>query len=329
MKPKKLTARAKLGIIILGVTLIGNGSALHAQGNRALGFFPLRSQSPIQQLRFGIQHHPPWTVPQGTWALQLQHTWKNLWLYDERRFLIDGEIHETVLRSAYGVTDRFEIMLELPVRYLSGGVLDGLIEGFHRMMGLGQAGRDKFPRNRFVVEITVPGKGGSTALNRSSDNGWQVGNFVLSSTYSLIQNRDHKFRAIVTGNIKFPTATTSEMFGSQKMDFGLSFGVGYRMQPFHFYYNAGLLYFGNRTIMGLELRQWRFSLLLALEYHPIGSQHSWVVQGLVESGVAKDYGQFSQRTSEVIFGYKHHCTKGWVFEVGFLENLFYTKVKMV
>ncbi|MDW7680328.1 MAG: DUF3187 family protein, partial [bacterium] len=55
----------------------------YSQGypTHGFGFIPLRSQSPIQQLRFSIQHHPPWTVSKGTWAFQLQHTWKNVWLH--------------------------------------------------------------------------------------------------------------------------------------------------------------------------------------------------------------------------------------------------------
>ena len=323
MDTKKNQGRLAGLYFILFIFLLIGQTLLFARDNKPLGFFPLRSQSPIQQLRFGIQHHPPWTVPRRTWALQLQHTWKNMWLYDEQRFLIDGEIHETVLRNAYGITDRFEVMLELPVRHLSGGVLDGLIEGFHQMMGLGQAGRDKFPRNRFAVEITTPDKNGSKVQIRSSDAGWQVGNIVLSFTYSLVKDQNHKFRAIVSSNMKLPTATTTEMFGSQKMDFGLSLGTGYNMQPFHLYYNAGLIYFGDRTILGIELRQWHISSLLALEYHPTGGRHSWVLQGLVENGVAQDYGQFSKRTSEILFGYKRFYDSGWVLEVGFLENLFY------
>ncbi len=86
-------------------------STLFAQREQASGFFTLRSQSPIQQLRVGIQHHPPWTVPQGRWALQIQHTWKNMWLYKKDTFLIDGEIHETVVRGSYGMAESslFEI----------------------------------------------------------------------------------------------------------------------------------------------------------------------------------------------------------------------------
>jgi len=320
--------KMKLGVsiafwIILLIFHTAPAKVLLAQEDHALGFFPLRSQSPIQQLRFGIQHHPPWTVPKGTWALQLQHTWKNMWLYQDGLFRIDGEIHETVARGAYGVTERLELMIELPARYLSGGILDGLIEGFHSTLGLGQAARDQFPRNQFVVEVCTPQEGDSKFRISSSDVGWQMGNIVLSSTYSLVEKRDQNFKAVITGNVKLPTGSTTDLFGSQKIDYGLSFGVGYKIQPFHIYYNTGLLYFGDKTVLGLELRQWRLSSLFAIEYHKASSNHSWILQGLVESGVAKDYSQFSKRTSELMFGYKHRYQSGWVLEVGFLENLFY------
>ena len=308
-----------LYFILLSFLLIGQTLSF-ARDNKPLGFFPLRSQSPIQQLRFGIQHHPPWTVPQGKWALQLQHTWKNIWLYSDEVFRFDGEVHETVPRVAYGLTDRLEFMAELPVRYLSGGILDGIIEGFHSTFGLTQAGRKRFPRDDFVVEAYVPDKG---KISATSAKGWQIGNLVASVTYSLVSNPD-KFRAIVTGNVKFPTASTKELFGSQKIDGGLSFGIGKTIKSsLHFYYNLGLLYFSDKKILGLELRQWHLSSLLAFEYHKLASKHSWILQGLIESGVARNYYEFSERTYELMFGYKHRYESGWVFEIGFLENLFY------
>ncbi len=302
---------------------LASATMLLAQEYHALGFFPLRSQSPIQQLRVGIQHHPPWTVPQGRWAIHLQHTWKNMWLYKEDLYRIDGEIHETVFRCGYGLTNRLEVMAEIPVRYLTGGFLDGLIEGFHDTFGYVQAGRDKFPRNQFAVEIYVPDTGGSKFQINSSEAGWQIGNFVLSTTYSLTEKRDQKFRAVVTGNIKFPTASTTHLFGSQKIDFGLSLGMGYKIQPLHIYYNAGFLYYGDKEILGIELRQWHLSTLIAFEYHKAGSNHSWIVQGLVENGVAKYYDEFAKRTSELVVGYKHYYKSGWTLGIGFLENLFY------
>jgi len=46
------------------------------------------------------------------------------------------------------------------------------------------------------------------------------------------------------------------------------------------------------------------------------------LQGLVESGVAENFYQFSQRTSELLIGYKHRYQSGLVLEIGILENLF-------
>ncbi len=318
MRKNRIFGKAVLGVLLL-FSCIGN---VRAQEERAGGFFSLRSQSPIQQLRVGIQHHPPWTVPEGRWAIHFQYTWKNMWLYEENLFRVDGEVHEWVLRGAYGITDRLEVMAEIPVRYLTGGILDGLIEGFHDTFGYVQAGREKFPRDQFAVDIYVPQTGTRINLG-ASEAGWQLGNLVFSATYAITRSRKQKFRAVLTGNIKFPTATTQHLFGSQNIDLGLSLGTGYSWSPLHIYYNAGFLYYGDKEIMGIELRQWHLSMLLAFEFRKKGSRHSWIFQGLVESGVAVDYDEFAKRTSEILLGYKHYYSSGWTFGIGILENIFY------
>jgi len=287
------------------------------------GFIPLRSQSPIQQLRFGIQHHPPWTVPKGTWALQLQHTWKNVWLHHQDLFRIDGEIHETVLRSAYGLNKRLEVMVELPVRYLSGGILDGFIEAFHNTFGFGQAARDQFSRDQFAVEIHHPDQDEKVYRIGSEKAGWQVGNMVTSFSYLLVNNERNNFRALVTGNLKLPTGSQTELFGSQGVDFGLSVGICYNIGNIYPYLNGGMVYYSDDSVLGMKLRQWHATMLIAFEYHNQNSNHSWILQGLVESGVAENFDQFSQRTSELLIGYKHRYQSGLVFEIGILENLFY------
>jgi len=297
-------------------------STLFAQREQASGFFTLRSQSPIQQLRVGIQHHPPWTVPQGRWALQVQHTWKNMWLYKTDTFLIDGEIHETVVRGSYGVTEHLEVTAELPMRYLTGGILDALIEGFHDTFGYVQAGRDKFLRNQFAVDINVPENEINFSLD-DSETGWQIGNLIFSTTYDLVKDPEQKFQVVITGNLKLPTASTVHLFGSQNIDLGFSLGLGYSLSSLHLYYNAGFLYYGDREIMEIELRPWHLSTLIAFEHRRPESNHSWILQGLVESGVAESYEEFTKRTSEVVLGYKHYYDSGWTLGIGVLENIFY------
>jgi len=312
-------------IILIFIVTIAVPESCYCQvyPDHGFGFIPLRSQSPIQQLRFGIQHHPPWTVPEGTWSFQLQHTWKNVWLHHSGLFRFDGEIHETVLRSSYGINNRLEMMVEFPVRYLSGGILDGFIEGFHRTFGFGQAARDQFPRDQFVVEIYHPDPNGQTYRLASAEAGWQVGNVVTSLTYLLVNNKQNSFRAVVTGNLKLPTGSRTELFGSQGVDFGLSLGTGFNYGNIYPYLNCGLVYYSDDSVLGIKLRQWHATMLIAFEYHQNGSNHSWILQGLVESGVAEKFDQFSQRTSELLIGYKHRYQSGVVLEIGILENLFY------
>jgi len=123
-----------------------------------MGFVALRSQSPLQQLRFGMQHHVPWTLPPGDMALYLEHNWKNVWIYGEGEYQIDAEIHELAVRSYFGLGGGLEASIEIPVRYVSGGFLDIVIENFHDLLGIGNANREKAPRDQFSFEINPTGQ---------------------------------------------------------------------------------------------------------------------------------------------------------------------------
>ena len=110
-----------------------------AADDRPFGFMETRSQSPLQQLRCGPLHHVPWVLATGTYSLSIRHNWKNMWLHRDGVCRIDAEVQEIVSRFRLGLGRGFEIAGELPVRFVSGGVLDGVIEGFHSSF-LGGAG---------------------------------------------------------------------------------------------------------------------------------------------------------------------------------------------
>jgi len=319
---QRIKSCLKIFVFITFVMYFQTEPVAFAQNEQTSGFFSMQSQSPIQQLCMGIQHHPPWIVPKGQWAFQIHNNWGNMWLYKQDLYRIDGEYHENVFRVAHGVTRRLEVMAQIPVRNISGGIIDVLSERFHDTFGYTQAGRDKYPRNKFAIEIYFPEKDTTVTLG-SSAAGWKIGNLILSTTYDLIKNRNSKFNAVITGNIKLPTVTTKQLYCSQKIDLGLTLGLGYSISPLHLYYNAGFLYYGEKEVMCFELRRWHLSSLIAFEYRRSGSNHSWIFQGLMESGVAKYYNEFDKPTFEIVAGYKHYYKSGWTFGVGILENAFY------
>jgi len=51
------------------------------------------------------------------------------------------------------------------------------------------------------------------------------------------------------------------------------------------------------------------------------SAHAWTAQILAESGVARDFHQFSDATYEVMLGYRRHLSPGVSMDIGILENI--------
>jgi len=289
----------------------------------AMGFIEASSQSPLQQLRFGMQHHRPWVAEPHTLYLYAEHNWKNVWLLEPRYYRIDAEVHELDLRGCYGLGHGFDVSLDLPLRYVSGGILDGLIEGFHKMFGIENANRDRFPRNQFAFHINPTGEPGDWRTAGSDQIGWHLGNSVIAVSYALPIDTVRNSRATITANLKLPTGTRVHFFGGQSVDVGLSMCVGQSFGPVHLYLSPGVVYYGERETIGVRLHQWHYSGLVAVEYHRRGSRHAYIVQTLTESGIAEKFSEFSDATYELMLGYKYRLTDRSVLEFGFLENLFF------
>ena len=65
----------------------------------------------------------------------------------------DFETWSVDLAVEYGVTDRLAIGGDLRAVYLSGGVMDGLIDFYHGLFGFPDMGRPKFPRDEVVLDL--------------------------------------------------------------------------------------------------------------------------------------------------------------------------------
>ena len=309
-------------LLFLILFTAGNISGQSCTGG-PMGFLAFRSQSPLQQLRFGMQYHPPWVAPTGTLKMYFEHLWKNMWLYKPDYYLIDAEIHEFAVRCCYGLGRNFEISAELPVRYVSGGILDRMIEGFHNGIGIDNAGRDEFPRNQFAFAINNGvGEGGWTYAG-SEQTGWNIGNAVVAASYAFHDPESGGTSGVITANVKLPTGTRSEYFGGQSVDFGISLSTMSRTGNFYIYACPGMAYYTDKEMINIPLEQWHFSALLAVEYHPKTSRHSWISQLIIESGIAMEFSEFTSNTYELIFAYKRSLSDNMTLEIGILENLFF------
>jgi|GEM_PF-385782 len=72
-------------------------------------------------------------------------------------FYIDEEVVRSSLRVRYGLAGGLDLWAELPFASHTGGYLDSLIEGFHRL-GFEQFGRDQIERNQLTVAVMSHGQ---------------------------------------------------------------------------------------------------------------------------------------------------------------------------
>jgi len=232
-------------------------------------------------------------------------------------------VHGVSLRGCYGLGHGFGISLDVPARYVSGGILDGLIEGFHGTFGIENAERDRFPRDQFAFLINPSGRPDDWRSAGSDQIGWNLGNTVVAVTYALPVDTVRHSRATITANLKLPTGTRIHFFGGQSIDIGLSMCVGQSFGPVHLYLSPGVVYYGEREVIGVRLHQWHYSGLVAVEFHRRHSRHAFIIQTLTESGIAERFSEFSDATYELLLGYKYRVSDHATLQFGFLENLFF------
>ncbi len=288
--------------------------------NTHLGPLMLRGQSPLQLPRLGLIPMGGQEVPGGGWLLHASTTWTNRWAWKENKYLVDGEIFRVSLSATYGLTDWMQVRLEIPFSIQTGGCMDAVIEGFHDLFDLTQAGRDQFPRNRY--QILFWRKDGTVYKDHTSSARAGLEDIVLSARFLLTRGTRWIPQTTVLFHLKLPTGDPDHLFGSGSTDGGVALSLSKRIWRIYTYLDLQYTRYSDDRLAGIPLRTDQFSGLIAFEY-PWTERLSVVAQLLSSSGAARDFYQFSESTHEVTLGLKARFLRKSVFEFGLIENLFH------
>ncbi|MFV2071945.1 MAG: DUF3187 family protein [Thermoanaerobaculales bacterium] len=295
-----------------------------------VGYGPLkiRSQSAFQSLRLGIVPRTPSTLARGEQEVRLGATWANNWANDAASFdpengeigpyLLDFEALDLGLSYAYGITDTFQIEAEYEQRVRFGGRLDSLIEGFHNLFGLGQAGRDLWPRDQLNIFVD-PGDGRPPVVLGSEARGTFARNLLVTLQHNITCGTA-KLPALswaVTG--RYAAGNFDDLEGGN-FDLALSVAAARRFGHFYVYLTLGYAWYGSDSVYGLDLESTQATVLAAGEWR-FKPRMSLILQYLVSQGVATDLGPFSDTSNEVVFGFKWEVHSAGVLEIGLLENI--------
>lgn len=127
----------------------------------------------------------------------------------------DGETYVNSYRLRRGISENWEIGVELPWILHAPGSLDGLVDEFHELFGLPDGERSLAPRGRLDYFISSQGRVYADFNNSQRD----IGDARAFVGWNLL---DDPARAIaIRGAVKFPTGEVDQLTGSEGTDVSL------------------------------------------------------------------------------------------------------------
>lgn len=191
------------------------------------------------------------------------------------QILLDGESYVWKLGMRYGLGERYEVGVSIPVIMDGGGFLDGFIEGWHRTFGLPQGGRDTVARNKLAYRYV---KNGTQQLLVTQDS-TGLGDILLTGAVRLYDNQDDSAHDNVAlrGGIKLPTGDSGRLQGSGAIDVSLSLcgSMNSRTEwgTLGVYGSLGGMYLGNSDILSDQQNRGILFGLAGLGWSPA----EWIV----------------------------------------------------
>lgn len=185
-------------------------------------WFALRNQNPFLQIYGLPSFQGAELAGRGTWVFRAGIDVANHADAGEtadESIVIDGESYYLELSARYGIGDRTELAIEIPVVAHRGGSLDGLIYDWHELLGISNTKRER-PHDVLEMGYRNPATGLDFTLPGSATG---LGDIRLSGAYILARRStptglDLSLRA----TLKVPTGDTAGLAGSGATDLALA-----------------------------------------------------------------------------------------------------------
>lgn len=235
--------------------------------------------------------------------------------FEHGSFLLDMETVSANPRISVKISDRVRMEAEIPVIYQSGGILDGVIEGFHDIFGIDQHSRDKWERNGTSLLYVSPD---GDIIDSSRDvPGTFLGNLVLGGSYRF---KDAGPAMGIRVLCKLPTSTMDDGWKQNGIDVSVQTTMSWTRDRISGYHGVGATFYGSDGIDELALKNQRYTIMNSLEY--AWSDGFSLLAHLVAASPVADYPELDNPVIELTLGFKKRIGKG-VFEFGVIENLFF------
>ena len=251
----------------------------------------------------------------GDWGSDFGWRWRFPGDLEELKFIVDGE-HVTIgLEVRRGVTPSLTLGLRLGMQWRGGGILDGVIDWWHRLLHLPGNDRAAFARGQFRVEGE---HGGEPAVSWDGRGGTGLGRTELNALWSLARPAAG-WRTAVVGRVALPSGTGP--FAAGGVDAGAQVLAAHRLgSAFDVYLGAGGTLFGRRVLDGVQYARLRPHGFVVFEWRPTW-RWSLLVEGSGAGALVRNVDGYPKVHSYFKMGSKVDLSRGWRIEGGFVEGI--------
>ena len=166
----------------------------------------------------------------------------------------DGETAQYNMRFRYGVSERFELGMDVPYVDHSGGYLDSLIRRYHDLFGFPNDRQEEFEKNQIHYQYQeISGTTTNSPVNMQ-DRAHGFGDIRFSAAIPLMGNSSDAQRYLaLRPQIKLPTGDADHLLGSGGTDvsMGLTYSDFQTLRNLNMVLSshAGMIYMGNTKVL--------------------------------------------------------------------------------
>ena len=232
-------------------------------------------------------------------------------------FLVHGQTHRDTLTVKRGFGSDFQASASIRVTTIGGGWSDGMIESFHKALGLGNAERESLRQDR----ETVYWRTGTTSYFRERSSAAAVGDIALSGKYELRSFEDRDLAVSIAGALEFPTGNSRTLDGSGSLDAGLQMIASRKFRSGAIHATVGVLRMGANRPLGTK------SIFVISDTvsasHLITDRTSATGQLTVSESPFRKMGfaEFTRRSYQLSLGMQHLVGDSTLVYAGFIENV--------
>lgn len=226
---------------------------------------------------------------------------------------LDGETTRAALQLRYGVSERWNLGVELPWIHHGGGTLDGFIINWHDLWGFPQHGRDEAPRGRLDYHYSRDGR----RLVDVHDATGGPGDLVVSVDRRLAD------AAVLHTQVKLPTGDPDKLTGSGAADAAAGLELSRRWRHrWSSNLRAGVAYLGDGDVLPALRRNWAGYGGLDVVWQPLGAL-ALRVQFDAHMSPYRDTGvdELSQWSGMLTAGGTWYITRRTALDLAVVENV--------